>query len=176
MQNSKKISDVYRGQSFHIWRYMKFEKFDRKSPSFVGIKVFVFDYKQNSKSWMLKKLEKKSLKSPRYPTYQSFRSGHFFVFLQLNYGIEVYANTEATFLKSIKISQNRIPRILQFRHQRSPTNDLYTTFKILKLEDMQQMKLLSVIFKLVHIPDEFPEVLKALFTQHCQVHRYNTRK
>ena len=38
---------------------MKFEKFDRKSPRFVAIKVFVFDYIRNSKSWMLKKLEKK---------------------------------------------------------------------------------------------------------------------
>ena len=37
------------------------------------------------------------------------------------------------------------------------------------------MKLLSVIFKLVHIPDEFAEALKALFTQYFQVHEYNTR-
>ena len=40
---------------------------------------------------------------------------------------------------------------------------------------MNKMKLLSVIFKLVHTPDEFPEALKALFTQHFQVHGYNTR-
>ena len=38
------------------------------------------------------------------------------------------------------------------------------------------MKLLSVIFKLMHTPDEFPEALEALFTQHFQVHGYNTRK
>ena len=98
-----------------------------------------------------------------------------FVFSRLNYGIEVYANTEAKFLRRIKISQNKILRILQFRHQRSPTNDLYTNFNILKLEEMHKMKLLSVIFKLVHTPDEFPEALKALFTQHFQVHGYNTR-
>ena len=59
----------------------------------------------------------------------------------------------------IKTSQNKILRILKLRHQKLPTNDLYTTFKILKLEDMHKMKLLSVIFKLVHIPDEFPEAL-----------------
>ena len=98
-----------------------------------------------------------------------------FVFSRLNYGIEVYANTEAKFLRRIKTSQNKILRILQFRHQRSPTNDLYTNFNILKLEEMHKMKLLSVIFKLVHTPDEFPEALKALFTQHFQVHGYNTR-
>ena len=40
---------------------------------------------------------------------------------------------------------------------------------------MHKMKLLSVIFKLVHTPDQFPETLKALFTQHFQVHGYNTR-
>ena len=37
------------------------------------------------------------------------------------------------------------------------------------------MKLLSVTFKLAHTPDEFPEAPKALFTQHFQVHGYNTR-
>ena len=61
-----------------------------------------------------------------------------FVFSRLNYGIEVFANTEANFLKRIKTSQNKILRILQFRHQSSPTNDLYTNFKILKLKEMQK--------------------------------------
>ena len=46
----------------------------------------------------------------------------------------------------------------------------YTIFKILKFEEMHKLKLLSVIFKLVHTPDEFPEALKELFTQHFQVH------
>ena len=40
---------------------------------------------------------------------------------------------------------------------------------------MHKIKLLSVIFKLVHTPDEFPEALKALFTRHFQVYGYNTR-
>ena len=107
---------------------------------------------------------------PRLTLYDSF------VFSRLNYGIEVYANTEVKFLKRIKTSQNKILRILQFRHQRSPTNDLYTNFKILNLGEMHKMKLLSVIFKFVHNPDEFREALKALFTQHFQVvHGYNTR-
>ena len=83
-----------------------------------------------------------------------------FVFSRLNYGIDVYADTEAKFLKRIKTAQNKILRILQSRHQRSPTNDLYTNFKILKLEEMHKMNVLSVIFKLVHIPYEFLKLLK----------------
>ena len=83
--------------------------------------------------------------------------------------------TQAKFLKRIKTFQNKILRILRFRQQRSPTNDFYTNFKILKLEEMHKIKLLFVIFKLVHTPDELPEALKALFTQHFQVHGYNTR-
>ena len=78
-------------------------------------------------------------------------------------------------LERIKTSQNKIFIILQFRHQRSPTNDLCTIFKTLKLEDMHIMKFLSVIFRHVHTPDEFPEALKALFTRHFQVHGYNAR-
>ena len=98
-----------------------------------------------------------------------------FVFSRLNYGIEVYANTKVKFLKRIKTSQNKILRILKFRRQRSSTNDLYTNVKILKLQEMHKMKLLSVIFKLVHTPDKFPEALKTLFTRHFQVHEYNTK-
>ena len=45
----------------------------------------------------------------------------------------------------------------------------------LKFEEMHKMKLLSVIFKLVHTPDEFPEARKALSTQQFQAHGYNTR-
>ena len=92
-----------------------------------------------------------------------------FVFSRLNYGIEVYANTEAKFLKHIKTSQNKILRILQFGHQRSSTNDLYTNFKILKLEEMHKMKLLSVILKLVHTPlINFLKLLKPFSHSICR--------
>ena len=38
-----------------------------------------------------------------------------FVFSRLNYGIEMYVNTEKKFLTPLKTSQNKLLRILQFK-------------------------------------------------------------
>ena len=47
-----------------------------------------------------------------------------FVFSRLNYGIEVYVNTENKFLTPLKTSQNKVLRTLQFKQRKSPVNDL----------------------------------------------------
>ena len=91
-----------------------------------------------------------------------------FVFSRLNYGVEVYANTNMKFLSQLKMSQNKVLRILQFKHRKSPVNDLYVTFGVLKLADMQK-------YKFIHTPNEFPTALKDLFIQHSEIHSYNTR-
>ena len=64
-----------------------------------------------------------------------------FVFSRLNYGNEVYVNTEKKFLTPLKTSQNKLLCILQFKHRKSPLNDLYKSFGVLKLTDMDKYKL-----------------------------------
>ena len=59
------------------------------------------------------------------------------VFFRLNYGVKVYANTNMKFLSRLKTSQNKVLRILQFKHRKSPIDDLYVTSGVLKLADMQ---------------------------------------
>ena len=55
---------------------------------------------------------------------------------------EVYANTKMKFLTTLKTSQNNLLRILQFKHNKSPVNDLYTVFGVLKLTDMHKYNLM----------------------------------
>ena len=98
-----------------------------------------------------------------------------FVFSRLNYGVEVYANTNMKFLSRLKTSQNKILKILQFKYRKSPVDNLYVTFGVLKLADMQKDNLLTIMHKFMHTPNEFPTALKDLFIQHSEIHGYNTR-
>ena len=73
------------------------------------------------------------------------------------------------------MTQNKVLRILQFKHRKSPVYDLYVTFGVLKLADMQKYNLLTIMHKFMHTPNEFPTALKDLLIQHSEIHGYNTR-
>ena len=98
-----------------------------------------------------------------------------FVFSRLNYGVEVYANTNMKFLSQLKMSQNKVLRILQFKHIKSPVNDLYVTSGVIKLADEQKYNLMTIMHKFFHTPNEFPTALKNLFIRHFEIHGDNTR-
>ena len=49
------------------------------------------------------------------------------VFPRLNYGVEVYANTNMKFPSRLNTSQNKVFRILQFKHRKSPVCDFWST-------------------------------------------------
>ena len=89
--------------------------------------------------------------------------------------MEVYANINMKFLSQLKMSPNKVLRILQFKHRKSPVNDLYVTFGVLKLADMQNYNLLTIMHKFMHTNNELPAALKDLFIQHFEIHGYNTR-
>ena len=99
-----------------------------------------------------------------------------FVFSRLNYGVEIYANTNMKFLSWLETSRNKVSRILQFKYRKSPVDDdLYVTFGVLKLADMQKYNLLTIMHKFMHSTSEFPVALNDLFIQHFEIHGYNTR-
>ena len=79
-----------------------------------------------------------------------------FVFSRLNYVIEVYVDTEKKFLTPLKTSQNKLLRILQFKHRPSPVNDLYKSFGVLKLTDMHKYNLIILMHKHMHHPNKIP--------------------
>ena len=81
-----------------------------------------------------------------------------FVFSRLNYGIEVYVNTEKKFLTPLKTSQNKLLRILQFKQRKSPVNDLYKSFGVLKLTDMHKYNLIILMNNLCIIQTKFLEL------------------
>ena len=57
-------------------------------------------------------------------------------FPKVYYGIEAYENTTLETLRPLKVTQNRILKILQFKPHKSNTNKLYSDFSVLKMEDL----------------------------------------
>ena len=98
-----------------------------------------------------------------------------FVFSRLNYGIEIYVNTEKKCFTPLNTSQNKLLCILQSKHRKSLVNDLYKSFGVLKLTDMPKYNLIILMHKLMHHPNKIPGAIKELFTQQSQIHSYNTR-
>ena len=72
-------------------------------------------------------------------------------------------------------SQNKLLHILQFKHRKSPVNDLHKSFGVLKLPDMHKYNFRILKHTLMHHPNKIPGAIKELFTQHSQIHSYNTR-
>ena len=64
----------------------------------------------------------------------------------------------------LTISQDKLLRILQFKHRKSPVKDLYKSFGVLKLTDMHKYNLIILMDKLMHHPNKIPGAIKDLLT------------
>ena len=48
-----------------------------------------------------------------------------FIFSGLNYGSEIYINTTKKYIQPLMVTQNKLLRILQFKHITTPLRDIY---------------------------------------------------
>jgi hypothetical protein len=99
-----------------------------------------------------------------------------FVYPQILYGIEIYGNTNHTFLYKLEVLNNKILRILQNRPIRSHTIELYRNYDTLPLPLLHNYQILLFVHKFVHHIDKLPNVLKSYFTKNQFIHRYDTRE
>jgi len=98
-----------------------------------------------------------------------------FVHSQLQYGIEVYANTSNTHLNKLIVLNNKILRIIQNKPIRTHVIDLYRKLNILPLPQLHQFQLLCLVHKFVNSNNKLPTVFSNYFTINNEVHSYNTR-
>ena len=98
-----------------------------------------------------------------------------FTFPKINYGIEAYGNTTLETLRPLKVAQNRILKILQFKPHKSNTNKLYSDFSVLKMEDIFKFSMCNITHKYIHHKEAVPQALHTIFLQHNDIHSYNTR-
>ena len=101
-------------------------------------------------------------------------SHYSFTFPKINYGTETYGNTGLETLRPLKVTQNRILKILQFKPHKSNTNKLYSDFSVLKIEDILKYNMCNITHKYIHHKKVVHQALHTIFLQHNDIHSYNT--
>ena len=107
--------------------------------------------------------------SCRHIVYNAFMSS------RLNYGSEIYLNTTKKFIRPLIVTQNKILRILHFRNIKTPINNLYREFGVLKLTDMHDFNICCIVHKFMYLRHLLPEAINYIFCRNEQIQHYNTR-
>ena len=77
-------------------------------------------------------------------------------------------------MNSAFLLQKRVVRAMAFEHFTSPSNPIFPDLKILKLDDLFQLKLLSFVYKSVNKLS--PTCFHTFFELAGHVHKYGTRQ
>ena len=97
----------------------------------------------------------------------------FSLFLILQYSLMNWGRASKCHLHKIKVLQNRFLRASLFRESNYSINVLYSTFGVLKLDSMIDMKHAKFLFRFNNkLPDYFKNYLVKLET----IHHYHTRQ
>ena len=70
-----------------------------------------------------------------------------FVFSRISYGIEVYGNCANRILSKLQIIQNKLLKLILQRNIRTPTNTLHRNLHLLKVKDIQNVRILLFVNK-----------------------------
>jgi len=97
------------------------------------------------------------------------------VYPHIQYGIELYANTYATYLHDLEILNNRVLRILQFKPMEYNVSKLYENYNTLQIEDLHSYKLLILIHRYFNNRGSLPQIFQNYFTTNSAVHTHKTR-
>jgi hypothetical protein len=93
----------------------------------------------------------------------------------LQYGIEIYANTNHSYLHDLIILNNRILRTLQFRNARTRVSDLYSRYNTLPVNLLHDQRLGLFVYKFIYCQNLLPPSFHDYFRQNSVVHSHLTR-
>lgn len=92
----------------------------------------------------------------------------------LQYGIVVWGLTYETYINPVFLLQKRVIRAIAFEHFTSPSTPLFSDLKILKLQDLFQLKLLTFVYECINKIS--PPCFHSFFDLVQSVHQYGTRQ
>ena len=72
------------------------------------------------------------------------------IYSRLKYGSIVTGQTTITNINKIQTLQNKLLKVLSYKHFRYPTNKLHNELSILKFQDMVKQETLSFIYQYIH--------------------------
>ena len=92
----------------------------------------------------------------------------------LQYGIVVWGLTYDTYIKPIFILKKKVERAITFNNFSAPSAPIFLTLRLLKLQDLFEMKLLTFVYEAFNkfSPSCFHEFFDVL----SQVHQHDTRQ
>ena len=64
------------------------------------------------------------------------------------YGIELYANTNRSYIQDLAVLNNKLLIILQYKSNTSNASELYVDFNTIQIEDLRAFKLYSLIHQI----------------------------
>ena len=79
-----------------------------------------------------------------------------FIHSHVLYGVEIYANTKATYLDKLMKLNNKLLRIVQCKPITTPIRELYKTCNTLLITDLHKQQLLLFVHKFIHHPELLP--------------------
>jgi hypothetical protein len=97
------------------------------------------------------------------------------VYPLIQYGIELYANTNKTHLNDLLILNNKMLRILQFQSNTSSVRELYHVYNSLQIEYLHEYKLLIFMHRFFNERQSLPEIFQDYFALNSTIHNHNTR-
>ena len=98
-----------------------------------------------------------------------------FVYPQVLYGIEVYANTCKSYLKKLTVLNNKLLRIVQNRHIKTRVANLYKTFNTLPVSALHHYQLLLFVHKCLYCNHMMPNIFNGYFARNSSLYTRITR-
>ncbi len=98
-----------------------------------------------------------------------------FVYPHILYGVEIYANTCATYLDGLVKLNNKLLRILQRKPVETPLIELYDDYNTLSVPELHNQQLLLLAHRFLYNNNELPEIFHDYFAVNSTVHDYETR-
>jgi len=88
-----------------------------------------------------------------------------FIYPQILYGIEIYANTNKSAIKRLIVLNNKVLRILQHQRIRLHNVELYRSYNtLLPIPELHNYQLLIVVHKFLYYNEKLPPAFNNYFT------------
>ena len=97
------------------------------------------------------------------------------VYPSLQYGIELYENTNKTFINDLMVLNNKILRILQIQPLTCNVKELYRRYNTLPINELHTLKIALLMHKYFAHNEILPKIFQNYFTINSTVHSYCTR-
>lgn len=94
----------------------------------------------------------------------------------ISYGIELYANTNITYLDKLNVLNNRLLRTLQRKDKRCSVVCLYKEYNTLPISLLYDRQLLLFVHSCIHNSEMLPSIFSNYVTDNTTLHDHNTRQ